>query len=1324
MSKKILSMILAAALMLTMAIPAAAAGSNEFSDTKGHWAESVISQWSKFEVVQGDGNGKFRPEASMTRGEFATAMVNLLGLTKKTNYNVFTDLKGDEWYAEPILKLHKAGILKGDESKRSNPNARISREESFVMVGRALGITPKAGASLSGYDDADSVSNWAKPMMATLVEEGYIKGVTASTLRPGTNINRASVMQVLSNTVTTYVTEPGTYTAPDKGFVVVKATEGKVTLQGGADGVIIGQSSQGTTVNLDGATISGDVRVDAPNVTVNVKDSKVDGTVEVTSLASGATLDVAAGSTVENVATGADNVAVKGKGEVKNVEVTGGDKVEVATPGTVVKVDEDAKDSTVTAGGETVKPGESGTTAGTPDGFVEPEPTPDTPSGGGTVTPSVKSSALKISAGKDVPNWPGCPALKAMTLDYSAVSGTTVTPAGALVKAAGFTGFSDEVKEQSGYYAMLEIAPNTGDLAAIRAAEGTVLTVKGKKTKTFDKSIFATDDTLGLLLQVAEESGTAQDFTITADWDGPDGAKYKETAYTVKFSDSGVKLIAETSIGTAGVQCDAGTTTGTPTVTQDPQTKNLEIALSGTTIKYDAAAQTNRFTFTLTPPAGITEPVTFQVNGADTAWDNGKVSIDFTDGNKSTPQVVTLAWVADYEQIIKVDASMATLEPKPVAPAVSSTAKLSVSTSNDLHGKKASELMEGVQLGEPVSGTGSVTYTPTGKLLYVSGYTGFNESVPTEQKGYYLAFHIQKPETGLTAPADTTPVLEFYGINADPGQVKKTFTYADLKNDDFFMVARVEDNSKTIQFKLDWDGTGSAYSATTYKLVLSGLTFDTAGMKLLKRADSNEITFQKEATTPASPYALMHVAYTRLQDLDEVEVEATIPVEGSGAKTVWHEHYLNRAAGENAKFTWSMRDLSDGADENGYTPTGSAAESYEQNNRYLIPAGTEITITISAKKAGYPNDQITVTHTVTAENIHQAWFGGWPGNGKLTTEDDVFSAVNALGEATYDYSALNPSADTDSVGMIVSPALAGATVHVAMNRETRKISVDLSGTIESGIPAGSPFAEDFIEGQFDPHTASVGYTAVNLIGAQAKNSTIVQTNHALSLYPKENWITSEITQEGSNAPVKTKRYTSVGDYDFLILDNKQPITIQVTPDGGSGTVEYTIGTSGLTINDPTDLASNGTALKHSTYNPTGLTMLATDKTTGENGIDYQTIYVSGNVAFGLEGADTAIEEDFNGNHNLNNGGAKYSYVTLKQIGSANCTIVQENEALKFYAEYESTGVKSKDYTALQDYDLLLKEGQNARITVTDKTASGHQTVYYIVNGLTIAEPTP
>lgn len=377
MRRKILAVLTAAVLLVSMLAVSASAAETGLTDIAGHWGEEAIERWYEADVIHGS-NGKYQPNKNMSRGELATVMDDLLGLSE-TGASPFADLTG-KWYDSRVIRAYYGGIMQGeikDGKRYSQAERTITRQESMVMMGRALGVEPASStASLEKFQDDGSVQPWAAPMMAAMVEKGFVNGTSANVLSPKGEITKAQVAQVLNASVSTYITEPGSHNVAGDGIVVVKA-DGDVTITGEAGGVVVAQGSSDSNVTLSGAEIGGNVKVDGSGVTLSVENSKVEG-VALSETASGAKVDVAAGSTVEKVSTQADNAAVSGSGEVKKVEVTGGDKVDISTSGTKVEVDKDAVSSTVTAGGTQVKPGETGSTTGSGSGYEE---------GGSTVTP-------------------------------------------------------------------------------------------------------------------------------------------------------------------------------------------------------------------------------------------------------------------------------------------------------------------------------------------------------------------------------------------------------------------------------------------------------------------------------------------------------------------------------------------------------------------------------------------------------------------------------------------------------------------------------------------------------------------------------------------------------------------------------------------------------------------------------------------------------------------------------------------------------------------------------------------------------------------------
>lgn len=190
-SRKILSLLLSLTLLCGLCVPSVSAAESGFSDTQGHWAEAAIHRWSGYGVVQGYGD-TFQPDASVTRAQMATILANVLGLTE-TNGNPFNDVADGAWYAPGILRCYAAGVMQGDNSGNANPDRLITRQEAMVMLGRALCIAPEKAPDLSAFTDADSVGEWAAPLVAAMVRSGMVGGVGNNRLDPGGDMSRAAI---------------------------------------------------------------------------------------------------------------------------------------------------------------------------------------------------------------------------------------------------------------------------------------------------------------------------------------------------------------------------------------------------------------------------------------------------------------------------------------------------------------------------------------------------------------------------------------------------------------------------------------------------------------------------------------------------------------------------------------------------------------------------------------------------------------------------------------------------------------------------------------------------------------------------------------------------------------------------------------------------------------------------------------------------------------------------------------------------------------------------------------------------------------------------
>ena len=79
MKKRILSIVLALILTATITAPASAANTQRFTDVSpDDWYYEAVNAMAEAGIVSGIGDGRFEPNRSMTAGELATVLWNMM----------------------------------------------------------------------------------------------------------------------------------------------------------------------------------------------------------------------------------------------------------------------------------------------------------------------------------------------------------------------------------------------------------------------------------------------------------------------------------------------------------------------------------------------------------------------------------------------------------------------------------------------------------------------------------------------------------------------------------------------------------------------------------------------------------------------------------------------------------------------------------------------------------------------------------------------------------------------------------------------------------------------------------------------------------------------------------------------------------------------------------------------------------------------------------------------------------------------------------------------------------------------------------------------
>ncbi|MBD9253295.1 S-layer homology domain-containing protein [bacterium] len=117
---------------------------SDVSDTA--WYAAAVSTLSKMGVISGYPDGTFRPNAPITRAEFA-AMIARFDDTAKSADTPFTDISG-HWAENAIGKAYGNGWVEGSSKTVFCPESNLTRAETATLLNRVLHRLPEKESDL------------------------------------------------------------------------------------------------------------------------------------------------------------------------------------------------------------------------------------------------------------------------------------------------------------------------------------------------------------------------------------------------------------------------------------------------------------------------------------------------------------------------------------------------------------------------------------------------------------------------------------------------------------------------------------------------------------------------------------------------------------------------------------------------------------------------------------------------------------------------------------------------------------------------------------------------------------------------------------------------------------------------------------------------------------------------------------------------------------------------------------------------------------------------------------------------------------------------
>ena len=200
-------------------------------------------------------NGKMDPNGKLTRAHIAAIVTRAFGASARADLSLCKDLPAGKWYTEPIEQAVAMGIM--PPCDYMEPEAPITRSETFVILAAALGMADGSASALEGFSDAAEIPELKKGKVAAMAAAGYVKGANGK-INPNSTITRAEFAALFAQ-IFARIHRSGDFNDFVAGNLLVTANGATLSYCNIEGNLIIGDGVD--SLNLVGVSVSGDILI-------------------------------------------------------------------------------------------------------------------------------------------------------------------------------------------------------------------------------------------------------------------------------------------------------------------------------------------------------------------------------------------------------------------------------------------------------------------------------------------------------------------------------------------------------------------------------------------------------------------------------------------------------------------------------------------------------------------------------------------------------------------------------------------------------------------------------------------------------------------------------------------------------------------------------------------------------------------------------------------------------------------------------------------------------------------------------------------------------
>jgi uncharacterized lipoprotein YddW (UPF0748 family) len=198
--------------------PSLAYSQTKLNDIQGYWAQPCIEQLAKRRIINGYPDGSFKPNAPVTRAEYAAMLTTAFPDTAVVRTGgKFADVPTKYWAGDAIRKAYQTGFIAGYPGGVFQPQQNIPRVQALVSLASGLKqipTKPSLETLNNAFADSTEIPEYSRSAIAAATEKQLVVNYpNVKKLNPNQLASRGEIAAFLCQATGIVGTMPSQYIA-------------------------------------------------------------------------------------------------------------------------------------------------------------------------------------------------------------------------------------------------------------------------------------------------------------------------------------------------------------------------------------------------------------------------------------------------------------------------------------------------------------------------------------------------------------------------------------------------------------------------------------------------------------------------------------------------------------------------------------------------------------------------------------------------------------------------------------------------------------------------------------------------------------------------------------------------------------------------------------------------------------------------------------------------------------------------------------------------------------------------------------------------------